>query len=230
MTDRPAVVWFRQDLRLADQAALVAAAEGGRPVLPLYVLDDESPGQWRMGGASRWWLHGSLEALAADLARLGSPLLLRRGDAVETVAAFARTVGAAEVLVTRHAEPHWRDADARLRKILADAGVAFRDLPGTTLFEPGAIRNRGGRPLKVFTPFWRACLAAGPPPRPLAAPPALRPAAGAGVATNSLAAWKLQPTQPDWAGGLREAWSPGEASAHARLAAFRRPRHRLLPA
>lgn len=221
MTDRPAVVWFRQDLRTADQAALAAAAEGGRPVLPLYVLDDLSPGAWRMGGASRWWLHASLERLAANLARLGSPLVLRRGEAVEAVVTLVRSVDAAEVLVTRHVEPHWRAADVRLRTILADAGVAFRDLPGTTLCEPGTVRNRGGRPPKIFTAFWRACLAAAPPPCPLAAPTSLRPLpAGEGAASDSLAAWQLQPAKPDWAGGLRETWIPGETSAHARLAAF----------
>ena len=70
MTNEPIVVWFRQDLRIHDQAALAAAADTGRPVAPLYVLDDVSPGPWRMGGASRWWLHGSLTSLASDLRRL----------------------------------------------------------------------------------------------------------------------------------------------------------------
>src|SRR5512144_154853 len=110
----PVIVWFRQDLRIRDQAALAAAAESGRSVVPLYVLDDVTAGAWRVGGASRWWLHGSLAALSADLARLGAPLTLRRGPAHEVVAAVARGIDAAAVFCTRHVEPHWQAADLKL--------------------------------------------------------------------------------------------------------------------
>ena len=72
MTSAPILLWFRQDLRLADHRALAAAIEAGRPIIPVYILDNETPGAWRMGGASRWWLHQSLEALAEDLEKLGS--------------------------------------------------------------------------------------------------------------------------------------------------------------
>ncbi|MFK5108751.1 deoxyribodipyrimidine photo-lyase, partial [Klebsiella pneumoniae] len=61
----PVLVWLRQDLRLADQAAFVAAASQG-PVIPVYVLDDHTPRHRRMGAASRWWLHHSLQALSDD--------------------------------------------------------------------------------------------------------------------------------------------------------------------
>jgi deoxyribodipyrimidine photo-lyase len=54
----PVLVWFRRDLRLADQAAVWAAVQAGRPVIPVYVLDDETPRHRRLGAASRWWLHG----------------------------------------------------------------------------------------------------------------------------------------------------------------------------
>ncbi|MBS0242814.1 MAG: deoxyribodipyrimidine photo-lyase, partial [Proteobacteria bacterium] len=60
MSDKPIILWLRQDLRLGDHPALSAAAASGRPVIPVYVLDDGSPGSWRMGGASRWWLGMSL--------------------------------------------------------------------------------------------------------------------------------------------------------------------------
>ena len=100
MTNAPIVVWYRQDLRIRDQAALAAAADTGRPVVPVYVLDDVSPGAWRLGAASRWWLHGSLTALGGDLQRLGSPLVLRRGRAVEIIAEIAREIGAGAVYCT----------------------------------------------------------------------------------------------------------------------------------
>jgi len=219
MPEAPVVVWFRQDLRIADQSALFAAARSGRPVVPLYVLDDGSPGAWRIGGASRWWLHGSLESLAAELARLGSPLILRRGEAAQTVGQVVRECGAGAVYATRHAEPFWCAAEDRLRLRLSTEGVTLEIGDGTTLFPPGGICGRDGRPLRVFTPFWKACLAAPEPPRPLPAPDALRPPS-CPVASDALASWGLLPSTPDWAGGLRETWRPGEAGAHARLHDF----------
>ena len=57
---RPVLVWFRFDLRLADNPALAAAVALDRPIIPLFILEDDSAGLWRLGGASRWWLAGSL--------------------------------------------------------------------------------------------------------------------------------------------------------------------------
>ena len=80
----PHLIWFRNDLRLADQAAVAAAAAAG-PVAALFVLDDETPGAWRMGAAQRWWLHHSLAALGRSLAERGGRLILRRGPAGQVV-------------------------------------------------------------------------------------------------------------------------------------------------
>ena len=63
----PVIAWFRQDLRLADNPALAAAAKTGAPIVPVYILDDAHAGDWKMGAASRWWLHRSLEALDESL-------------------------------------------------------------------------------------------------------------------------------------------------------------------
>ena len=89
---RAAIVWLRRDLRLADQAAFAAAASAG-PVIPVYVLDDDTPRHRKMGGASRWWLHHSLAALDADLRKLGSRLVLRRGVAADVLAELDRRMG-----------------------------------------------------------------------------------------------------------------------------------------
>ena len=76
---RPVVLWFRRDLRLQDNLALHAAVATGRPILPLYILDDAGEGR-RLGAASLWWLDKSLRALDASLGRCGGRLILRRGD------------------------------------------------------------------------------------------------------------------------------------------------------
>ena len=76
----PAIVWFRQDLRLADNPALHRAVESGAAVIPLFILEDGSDGVRAPGGAARWWLHHSLESLGQSLAKAGAPLVLRKGD------------------------------------------------------------------------------------------------------------------------------------------------------
>jgi deoxyribodipyrimidine photo-lyase len=213
------IVWFRQDLRLADNRALTAAATAGAEVLPVYVLDEETPGCWKPGGASRWWLHHSLASLADRLETAGSRLVLRRGSAREVLARLATETGAGAIHCTRAYEPWARQLEDDLRVDLAAHGAELRIFPGALLYEPEEIRNRSGEPFKVFTPFWRTLRARGGPARPLPPPSSLRPARCA-VESETLAALGLLPAGPDWAGGLRESWRPGEASAAARLERF----------
>ena len=80
MSDSPIIVWFTHDLRLSDHAALSAVAASGHPLLPVYILDDDTPGDWAMGGASRWWLEQSLASLQAGLKDRSGRLILRRGN------------------------------------------------------------------------------------------------------------------------------------------------------
>jgi deoxyribodipyrimidine photo-lyase len=100
------ILWFRQDLRLADNPALAAAIEAGAAIVPVYIFspDDETP--WAPGGASRWWLHQSLSRLDEDLRRCGSRLCLRlAGDSLAELLTLARDCGAARVLWNRRYEP-----------------------------------------------------------------------------------------------------------------------------
>ncbi|MBB6253911.1 cryptochrome/photolyase family protein [Nitrospirillum iridis] len=215
----PVIVWLRQDLRLADNPALTHAAQSGRPVVALYILDDQTPGPWALGGASRWWLHHSLSALGDALAALGCPLVLRRGRADVALRALARETGATAVVWNRCYEPHAIARDSALKADLKDEGISVDSFNAALLAEPWTVKTGSGGPYKVFTPFWRAVregLDPGPPlpaPRKLFALPT--PPDG-----DRLADWGLLPSRPDWAGGLRDAWTPGEAAAQRRLADF----------
>jgi deoxyribodipyrimidine photo-lyase len=217
------VVWFRQDLRLADNPALSAAIALNRPVLPLYILDDQTPGEWAMGGASRWWLHGSLAALAGSLHAKGATLILRRGNAETVLPAFVRETGSAAVYWNRCYEPFAVARDTRLKAALDADGLAVESFNAALLHEPWALKTAAGGPFKVYSPFWRAALAAGPVGAPLPAPKKI-PAPEAPVASDTLDSWALRPTKPDWAVGMRAEWTPGEAGAQTRLDAFLKSR------
>jgi deoxyribodipyrimidine photo-lyase len=204
-----AIVWLRQDLRLADQPALIAAAAAGA-VIPVYVLDDETPGpRNRIGGAQRWWLHGSLESLARDLQAAGSRLVLRRGRADAVLAQLAAEAGATRIHALRHAEPWWREAEAAL-------GDALTLHDGNTLAPLRHIVTGGGQPYRIYAAFWRALQTHMPPPPPLDAPRLTAP--DRWPRSDPLESWALRPTAPDWARGF--AMKPGEAEAARRLETF----------
>lgn len=214
---RPCIVWFREDLRLSDHPALNAASKSGAPVICIYVFDEQN-GARPIGGAARWWLAQSLRALQNGLSAIGSSLLLRKGPAAHVIADLAREAGAGSVYWNEIAQvPHQAVAD-QVAAALRQVGVASQGFAGDLLVAPLGIRNKEGRGLRVFTPFWRRVLASGDPLKPLPAPRAL--VAAPVVASEPLESWRLEPTQPDWTGGLHETWKPGEISAQARLNAF----------
>ncbi|TDW30443.1 cryptochrome/photolyase family protein [Cryobacterium psychrophilum] len=218
-TPAPSIVWFRDDLRLADHPALHHAITRGAPVVAVFVLDEESPGIRPLGGASLWWLHNSLRSLTASLGDLGVPLVLRRGPAESIITEIAASTRAGAVYWNRRYGQAERDVDTRIKATLPGSDCDAQSFAGSLLFEPWTITTGQGNPYSVFTPFWRACNAAPLPRNPYPAPTAIVPWPGQ-VATDDLDDWGLEPHSPDWADGLRAAWQPGEAPAHKRLHDF----------
>ena len=210
---KPNILWLRRDLRLADQAALVAAAGEG-PVVPVYILDDDTPNHRTMGAASRWWLHHSLAALAQALEAKGSRLILRQGKSDEVLAALAKETGATRVHALHHYEPWWRNAE---RAVGEQLDLILHD--GNYLAPAGTVTTGAGQPYKIFTPFWRALRDRLPPADPLPAPEHID-ALDDWPRSDNLVDWALLPTNPDWATGFGEEWTPGEGGAANRLADF----------
>ncbi|MCX7357664.1 MAG: deoxyribodipyrimidine photo-lyase [Alphaproteobacteria bacterium] len=214
----PAIVWLRQDLRIADNPALAAAVASKRPLVLVYVLDDETPAKWRLGGASRWWLHHSLEALVRDLNAKGAKLVLRRGRADAVLHELVRETGAEAVFWNRCYEPFAVARDKALKLTLGAQGVAVESFSGALMFEPWEVRTKSGEAFKVFTPFWRACLQV--EMRALAAAPKKIKGWDGALASDGLEDWALLPTRPNWATGFEPCWTPGEAGALKALSAF----------
>lgn len=202
---------FRNDLRLADNPALHAASASGEAVLLLYILDE------RAGAASHWWLHYSLSALAADIAARGGQLTLRRGNPVEIIAGLVKEHDITAVHAARAYEPLWRETDRALDAVLKKQDCGLHRHLSTSLFAPERITTKTGGLYGVFTPFSKACLQADVPDELFAAPDGLKCVQ---AKSEQLQDWPLLPSKPDWAGGLRAVWTPGEAGAHKRLQDF----------
>ena len=220
-SNTPVLLWFRQDLRLSDNAALAAAMARGGPIVPVYIYDEACEGRWGPGGATKWWLHHSLAALGEELRRRGAGLVVAKGDTGEELRRIMRATGAGAVYWNRRYEPAARARDAALKAALTTEGVEAKSFNSALLFEPHTIQNKSGKPFQVFTPYWRHCLAL-----PTPAPVKSEFRAGPGVADLvaraggvPLAELGLLPTIP-WDAGFSRMWTPGEAGAQARLKRF----------
>ena len=215
---RPILVWFRQDLRIADNPALHHAVESGKPVVCLYVRDTVTPNLKPHGGAMDWWLHHSLASLARSLERLGARLTLRSGPAADVVREVADTTGADAVAWNRRYGDPEQALDADIK---AAFGEGARSFGGVLMHEPAKVRTGQGNFYRVYGPFWRNFDAADEPRKPLPAPDRLHGYEG-DLFSDELDDWELLPTRPNWAGGISQTWRPGEDSAHETLRSFLR--------
>ena len=214
----PAIVWFRQDLRLADNPALAHALAHHSSVIPVYIHGPEEEGDWTPGGATRWWLHYSLESLARDLLRKGSQLVLRSGPALKSLKTLIAQTGATAVYWNRRYEPTSIARDQVVKTELRSTGLSAESFKGSLLFEPWEVATKTGGPYQVFTPFWKSCLAKGLD-SVLTPTPESIPGPAQWPTSESLLDWALLP-RLKWDAGFSQDWAPGEAGAAANLARF----------
>ena len=190
-------------------------------MLCIFVLEQDK-GLRAHGGASRWWLHHSLERLGADLEKAGTRLDILTGEAATIVPELAKAAGADALFFNRRYGRVTTKLDAGIEKAVADDGCRVETFNGRLLNEPWEIKTKQGGSYGVYTPYWKAALANGDPGDPL---PRARKLDGAtypskGPKRAALKDLDLLPTKPNWAGGLEEMWAPGEAGARARLRDF----------
>lgn len=220
MSQQPVILWFRHDLRLADHSPLDTAVCLRVPIIPVFIFDDRSEGDWPLGAATKWWLHQALQQLGNTLTELGSRLILRHGPTESVLAQLAEATGATDVFCHRRYEPAARAIETAVEKCLAQEGVRFQALAGTLLFEPADVRNKQGKPFQVFTPFWKHCQTLPKPAVPLRPPgQMMKPARWPESLT--LTDLQLLPVIP-WDSGFYDTWTPGEAGAQQRLAGLKK--------
>ncbi len=213
----PSIVWFRQDLRLEDNPALLAAAAAG-PIIPVFILATDEEGAWRSGEASDWWLHQSLGMLDKLLHKHHSKLILRTGNSLSVLLDLAKETKAAAVYWNRRYEPASIARDKIVKAKLRQDGFTAESFNGSLLFEPWEVSTKEDRPYQVFSAFWRACQAKGEPVEPQPAPARI-PIPKEWPESASLDSLHLEPTR-SWTEGLQAAWKPGSAGAATLLKSF----------
>jgi deoxyribodipyrimidine photo-lyase len=219
MSEPVTIVLFRRDLRVSDNRALAAAASTGKPLVALFILDEDSKNVRAEGAASRWWLHHSLRHLEGKLDELGVALQFRRGPTNAVVETEINKCGADTVLWNRRYDPAESAVDAALKASLRQRGVECQSFAGALLHEPSRLKTGSGGYYKVFSAFWRALDGSLETLDPVDAPAGINGWRGP-TTSLSLDALELLPKQPDWSGGLVKTWTPGEDSAGRRLGEF----------
>lgn len=216
MKQPPIIVWFRHDLRVEDNPALRAAVDRGA-VIPVFIWSPAEEGQWSPGGASRWWLHHSIDSLDERLRQLGSRLILSNRPSLVALRSIIKDTKAQGVFWNRRYEPAIIKRDTHIAKQLRDDNVEVKRFNGGLLFEPGSILNKSGGPFQVFTAFWKTCLQQSPSQR--TPTPQKIPAPKSWPTSENLDSLQLEPVI-DWAAGIRDAWRPGSKEAQKRLRTF----------
>jgi len=211
-----AIVWFRQDLRLADNPALTEALKRGFSVIPVYIHAPDEEGKWTTGGATKFWLHQSLKSLANDLRSHKSHLILRQAhSSLDELRKLIHETGATAIFWNRRYEPAVIERDSKIKESLSEQNVEVHSFNASLLFEPWTIKNKSDKPFRVFTPFWRHCSSLSEPALPLPIPANIK-SPSKFPCTGILDDFELEP-KIKWAEGIRKAWTPGEEGAHAQL-------------
>ncbi|NOD63531.1 MULTISPECIES: deoxyribodipyrimidine photo-lyase [unclassified Ruegeria] len=211
----PIIMWFRRDLRLSDHPALTAAAESGRPVVPVFLHDDLVE---QLGAAPKWRLGLGLEAFSRSLDGLGSRLILRRGDALAQLQALIQETGAGAVYWSRSYDPASIARDKKIKSVLTEQGVMAKSFAGHLLFEPWTVATKTGQPFRVYTPMWRAVQGRGVPAPNASVTGLLAPAKW--PSTEELHKWQLDRAMNRGASIVRPYVHPGEQAAHEHLNVF----------
>ncbi|MFL2813241.1 MAG: cryptochrome/photolyase family protein [Candidatus Puniceispirillales bacterium] len=215
----PSILWFRVDLRLSDNPAFQKAIELGKPIIPIYILDDDDANNRKLGDASKWWLHNSLKSIYSELEKVGSKILFFKGNAEDVIKKIIEETNADTVLWNRRYEPWAVKRDKSIKENLILKSKNVFSFNGSLLYEPWEIKSKIGNPLKVFTPFKRALLNKGV-------------IFNVSKSPNTILSPSLWPSSLDiddldlvknklWTDKFANSWVPGSKTAKAKLISFK---------
>ena len=214
MREKIAIHWFRQDLRLNDNKSLFEASKH-KNVLPIYILDDCNSKEFRIGSASRLWLHYSLKSLNKSL---DGKLSVYSGNPEDILKDILNRYEVEAIYWNRCYEP-WRiKRDSEIKANLNKCEIVVNTFNSSLLWEPWSIKKDDGTPYKVFTPFYRkGCLNAEKPSSPVSKPKDVSFLFDQyQIGIDKL---NLLPSK-GWGNKIKSFWDIGEEAAHKRFDQF----------
>ena len=211
MTGKITLFWFRQDLRIADNPALFEAAQNGA-VMPIYILDTDT---YKIGAASQWWLHHSLNALNKSLE---NTLNVYVGSARSIIFEILQKNTVHAVYWNRCYDPQRIAKDSLIKTELKNINIECKSFNGSLLWEPWEVLKNDKTHYKVFTPFYRECLQIKSPRHPLPKPEKLTLIKDVHNSTT-LKSLELLP-KINWHEQMQSCWKIGEYAAQSRLIEF----------
>lgn len=212
-----ALVWFRQDLRLADNPALFEACRSCQQVIPVFIDDPTPDTLSHLGAASRVWLDQSLASLANSLQAKASRLVLRQGQVLSVLQDLIKETGATHVFWNRCYDPVSLARDTQIKAVLKEQ-VQVQSFNAALLREPWQVLKNDGQAYKVYTPFWKALLKTGIT-QDLLPEPVILPAPTQWPSSLALNELKLLPIIR-WDQGMMANWQVGEPAALHKLHRF----------
>ncbi|GAA5476948.1 deoxyribodipyrimidine photo-lyase [Haloferula helveola] len=206
----PVIHWFRRDLRILDNTALLHASRSYPSVVPTYILSDWKANHRWTGPNRQAFLCDSLKALAGNLGTIDGRLIIRTGDPIEELGRLVEETGAAAIYYNRDPDPHGKLVEEKLARKCSEWGIECHGWNDVTLHTPDEVLTKSGDPYRVYTPYsnnWLSLDKPTPLPKPgkLDTPKNLR-----SDPLPRLSHWNLDTA----AGGIVEA---GEKAALGRL-------------
>lgn len=217
MTSYINIAWFRNDLRVSDNPALFEAAKSS-DILPVYILDTTIPDEFKIGGASKYWLHHSLESLNKSL---NNQLNVYFGNAKEILKNLVNRDDfiVKSIFYNKIYEPWHIQNDSELENELKALGVNIRSFNASLLWDPEEVKKSDGNIYKIFTPFYRSsCTNAKKPREPLPTQVHINIISD-GQNKTKIQDLNLLPTIK-WYKEIEDIWKIGEQEAQEKLKSF----------
>ncbi|XP_051124249.1 cryptochrome-1 isoform X2 [Andrographis paniculata] len=213
------VVWFRRDLRVEDNPALVAGVRGGA-VVALFIWSPEEEGAYYPGRVSRWWLKQSLAHLDVSLRSLGTSLVTKRStDSVLSLLEVIGATGATHLYFNHLYDPISLVRDHRVKEVLTARGVVVKSFNADLLYEPWEVHDQEGQPFTTFDGFWKQCLSMPYDPEAPQLPPKRIVSGDVSQCASDALVFEDESEKGSNA-LLGRAWSPGWSNADKALTTF----------
>lgn len=157
------LMWFRKGLRIHDNPALEYASKGSNFLYPVFVVDPHymkpdpeafSPGSSKAGLNRIQFLLESLRDLDLNLKRLGSRLLVLKGEPSEVLIRCLKEWDVKKLCFEYDTEPYYQALDVKVKSYASTAGIEIYSPVSHTLFNPAdIIRKNGGKPPLSYQSF-----------------------------------------------------------------------------